>query len=251
MPAPRRPFRGLRPDGRPGAAALALALCLGLTGAGPAAAQDDPSGPDPAPAQEPAQQPAQEPAPGTTVPAQTAPGATASASILTLDQDILFRESAWGRAAVRQAETDTAALAAENRRIEAALEAEERDLTERRPTLSPEDFAPLAEAFDTKVEDIRTAQDAKSRAITRRLEEDRQRFFEAAVPMLGQLLVDTGAVAILSDTAIIVSLTSIDVTEVAIARMDVLLPGPDAPADPPADPPAGPEDGGAPLAPSP
>lgn len=168
------------------------------------------------------------------VPAQDAPpsgpvaeeSSVAATQILTLDQDRLFRESLWGRAALARAEAETSALAAENRRIETALETEERDLTERRPTMAPEDFAPLAAAFDAKVEEIRAAQDAKSRAITRQLETDRQRFFEAALPVLGQLLETTGGLAILSDQAIILSRKSIDITDTAILRMNEALPAP-------------------------
>ncbi len=175
---------------------------------------------DPAPAQD-----ASEGAPSAGPAAEAE--ATGATQILTLDQDRLFRESLWGRAALARAEAETAALAAENRRIETALETEERDLTERRPTLAPEDFAPLAAAFDAKVEEIRAAQDAKSRAITRQLEEDRQRFFEAALPVLGQLLETTGGLAILSDQAIILSRKSIDITDTAILRMNEALPAPD------------------------
>ncbi len=153
-----------------------------------------------------------------------APAATLPSPIVTLDQERFFRSSAYGKAALARAEAEAAALSAENRKIEAALEAEERDLTTRRANLKPEEFTPLANAFDTKVEEIRAAQDAKSRAVTRHLEETRQKFFESAVPVLADLLRDTGAVAILADNAIILSLSSLDITDEAVARMDIALP---------------------------
>jgi Skp family chaperone for outer membrane proteins len=158
--------------------------------------------------------------------------------VLTLDQDRLFKESAYGRAAVAQAEEDGKALAAENRRIEQALAKEEQDLTDRRATMDPAAFAAIAAEFDTKVEQIRTAQDSKSRAIARALDEARQKFFEAVTPVLGDLLAESGAAAILADSAIVMSLTSLDVTSLAIARMDAVLPAPspalvpDSPPDP-------------------
>ncbi|MEZ5797448.1 MAG: OmpH family outer membrane protein [Paracoccaceae bacterium] len=158
---------------------------------------------------------------------------TAHPPVLTLDQDRLFRESAWGKAALARAEEEGRRLTEENRRIDAALENEERDLTDRRATLSAAEFAPLASAFDSKVEEIRTAQEAKSRAIGRQLEEDRQRFFEAATPVLAQLLEESGAAAILSDSAVIMSLSALDITSSAIARVDTALPPPqDDPAPP-------------------
>lgn len=165
-----------------------------------------------------------------------------SAAILTLDQDRLFIGSAFGKAALAREEAATRDLAAENVRIEQALETEEKDLTTRRATLPAAEFAALAAAFDTKVEEIRTAQDAKSRAIALRRDEDRQRFLQAAVPVLGSLLTEKGAVAILDKNAIILSLSAIDVTEAAIARVDAALgdgstlPPPEPPAEPAPEP---------------
>lgn len=160
--------------------------------------------------------------------------------VLTLDQKRLFEGSAYGRAALKRAETASADLAAENRRIEAALEDEERELTQRRAALAPADFAPLAAAFDTKVEEIRAAQAAKSRDIQNGLEREKKAFYEASVPVLGELLRELGAVAILSDEAIILSLTSLDITDRAIARLDERLPPPaaDPPVPPETPPPA-------------
>lgn len=150
--------------------------------------------------------------------------AAAAPPILVLDQDRFFQESAWGKAAIAVAEKEAASLAAENRKIELALEEEERRLTERRAGMTATDFAAVSTAFDQKVEGIRNAQDAKSRAITTKLEADRQQFFQVATPVLGAILEETGAVAILADSAIILSRTSIDATDLAIARIDSVLP---------------------------
>ena len=159
--------------------------------------------------------------------------------VLTLDQERLFRESAWGRAAIARAEAEGAALSQENRRIDEALEREERELTERRAGMKAADFAALASQFDVKVEEIRTAQDGKARAINRHLEEDRQRFFEVVTPILGDLLAETGAAAILANSAIVMSLASLDITSTAIQRVDAVLPPPEAvPAPAPDETPA-------------
>jgi Skp family chaperone for outer membrane proteins len=164
-------------------------------------------------------------------------------SILTLDQERFFNGSAFGRAALLREDQATKDLSAENLTIEQGLEAEERDLTTRRATLPAAEFAALATAFDLKVEDIRRAQDAKSRSIARRREEDQQQFFQAAVPVLGALLTEMGAVAILDKSAIILSLSSIDVTDAAIARVDAALgdgTGVPDPTVPPTEPSAAP-----------
>ncbi len=165
-----------------------------------------------------------------------APAQRASPGILTLNQDRFFTESAYGKAVDAAYKAENAALLAENRRIEAQLEAEERELTERRKTMTPADFAPLAAEFDTRVEEIRRAQDAKSRSIGQRHDERRRRFFEAAAPVLAQLLSDEGAVAILSNQAVVLSLSAVDITDEAILRVDSVLPADLPEPGPPPDP---------------
>jgi len=144
-------------------------------------------------------------------------------AVLTLDQDRLFAESAFGRALQARTADATSALSAENLKIEKRLEEEERDLTERRPALSVEDFAILADAFDVKVNGIRTAQDAKNRNITQTAEADRKRFLSTIFPVLGELMTDAGAVAVLPKSTVFMSLNAIDVTDEAIRRIDAVL----------------------------
>jgi Skp family chaperone for outer membrane proteins len=171
--------------------------------------------------------------------ADVAAGVAVAPPFLTLNQDRLFRESAWGREAIARAEADTAALAAENRRIEEALEKEERDLTERRATMTAGDFARLASEFDVKVEEIRTAQDAKSRAIVGALDREQQAFFAATRPVMEAMLREIGATAIFASGAVLYTAEPIDITQTAIQRMDAAYPG--LPPDPvPLDTPAAP-----------
>ena len=131
--------------------------------------------------------------------AQEAPGARWP--VLVLRQDDLFEKSAFGLASTRRIDAANAALLAENRKIEAALEAEERDLTTRRASLPPSEFHTLSEAFNAKVEGIRAAQETKSRTIARTRDEDRQRFLKAAVPVLAAIMQEEGAQVILDEKA--------------------------------------------------
>jgi Skp family chaperone for outer membrane proteins len=166
---------------------------------------------------------ATEPA-GTEVPSAT--------PIVVIDPERLFRESAFGRASETRISTEQAALVAENRRLEAELEAEERDLTERRPALPPEEFRALAAAFDLKAEAIRSAQAGKDRAITESRQADQQRFLQAAAPELAQMMADMGAVAMLDKQVVFLSFDSVDVTDRAIARIDARLGDGSAPPAP-------------------
>jgi Skp family chaperone for outer membrane proteins len=147
----------------------------------------------------------------------------AVAPLLTLDQDRLFLESDFGKATVERERAATVDLEQENRRIEAELVAEEQALTEARATLTPEDFAARAEAFDAKVEQIRTEQDAKARQLTEGRERDRKAFLEIAVPVLAELLGDKKATAILEKNLVILSLSAVDITDEAIARVNAAL----------------------------
>lgn len=152
------------------------------------------------------------------------PGAGApQAPVLMLDQGRLFAESRFGRALQADLDAEAAALLTESRRIDAALEEEERSLTARRSAMSPEEFRAAADDFDRRVEELRGAQEAKSRALTRRRDEDRQRFFQAAVPVLGQMMAEAGALVLLDKESVILSFEGIDLTDAAIARMDALL----------------------------
>jgi Skp family chaperone for outer membrane proteins len=156
--------------------------------------------------------------------AQTPPVATPSPDpILTIDQDRLFSHSVFGKASQEKLAAEQATLLAENREIEAALEAEERALTDQRKTLPAAEFREKAAAFDVKVEGIRAAQVEKDRRLRQSAEEDERRFYEQAFPIIGQLMQDMGASVILDKQTIILSLQRVDVTDAAIVRIDAVL----------------------------
>jgi len=143
--------------------------------------------------------------------------------ILTLDQDRLYGSSLYGKALEAKSLAESQALAAENRKIEADLAAEEASLTEQRKTVTPEAFQVLADAFDAKVERIRGEQEAKATALKTARDGGRQQFFDAALPVLADLMNQMGAYAILNHDAVVLSFDSIDVTERAIAAIDTKL----------------------------
>ena len=144
-------------------------------------------------------------------------------TVLTINQERLFATSLYGERVKAEIEAASAALSAENRKIESDLTAEEKELTEKRPNLSPEAFRVLADAFDEKVQGIRRAQDAKTRELTRKLEEERTAYFNLVIPVLGALMKERGATAILDRRAIFISAESVDITEDAVRRIDASL----------------------------
>jgi len=140
--------------------------------------------------------------------------------ILVIDFERVFAESAFGRRVNEEIEQQGRAIAAENRQIEAELIEQERELTDLRPTLAPDEFRALADAFDEKVQRLRDEQDAKARALGARTEEARRRFLTVAQPVLEGLLREAGAMLILERRTVFVAADAIDVTDRAIALID-------------------------------
>lgn len=163
-------------------------------------------------------------------------------AILTVDTERLFSESAFGLRVAAELQAATDALRDENRRIEAALTAEEQSLTERRPTMTPEAFRAEADAFDERVQGIRTAQDAKERALQDGVTQGRDQFLAVAAPVLGQMMREAGAAVILDRRTVFLALSAVDITDEAIAAIDAAIgDGSDlAPEDPPPEVPEGP-----------
>lgn len=140
--------------------------------------------------------------------------------VLTIDSERLFHDSAFGQRVTREIEVESEQLATENREIEAALEAEERDLTEKRSQMKPAQFRLLADAFDEKVQRTRAEQAAKNRALSEALDLERERFLSAAAPVLEQLMRNSDAAVILERRRVFVSSSVIEVTDEAIALLD-------------------------------
>lgn len=181
--------------------------------------------------------------------------ATVRSPVLTIDSERMFNQSKFGQRVLADVQAQTEALAAENRRIEGELTDEEKSLTARRPGMTPEAFRTEANAFDTKVQGIRQAQDAKERALQQTISDGRDAFLTAARPVLGRLMLDRGAVVVLERRSIFLSVGVIDITDEAVAAIDaqvgdgtdtsipeppippgVETPGPDAPQEAPATP---------------
>ncbi|TYB81586.1 OmpH family outer membrane protein [Maritimibacter fusiformis] len=166
--------------------------------------------------------------------------------ILTLDREALFSGTLYGKRVNAELEAASNLLAAETRRIEAELEAEERALTEQRATLPAAEFRALADAFDDKVQALREERERTQDAAVRQIEAAQADFFNRIGPILGQLVRERGAVMILDRRAILLTAADVDITRAAIARIDAELGDGDGnlPGDDPAPVPAVP---GAPV----
>lgn len=154
--------------------------------------------------------------------------------VLTIDADRLFGETMFGARVLAEVSAATDALAAENRLIETTLQGEVDSLTARRPTMSVVDFRAAADAFDGRVQRIRQEQDAKEAGLQQALAQGREAFLAAATPVLGQLMVDSGAVVILDRRTVFLGVGLVDITGEAVAAIDAAIgDGSDLPAPQP------------------
>ena len=156
-------------------------------------------------------------------PLSEAPIATAQSAVLTVDTERLFSESLFGRRKAAELNAATEELGQENRRIESDLLAEEQSLTQRRPSMSLEDFRAAADAFDARVQAFRTAQDAKELALQQNLTEGRDAFLQAAAPVLGDMMRAAGASVVLDRRTVFLALGNVDITDEAIAAIDAKI----------------------------
>ncbi len=140
--------------------------------------------------------------------------------VLILDSERAYLSSAAGQKITDDLEARLAELAAENRRIETELEAEELDLTQKRSEMEAVDFRVLAVGFDEKVQKIRAEQDAKQLELQRLREQDRQSFIESMSPVISRIARERGAVVILERRSVLLSADTVDITEEVIARIN-------------------------------
>ncbi|MBM7067710.1 OmpH family outer membrane protein [Actibacterium sp. 188UL27-1] len=143
--------------------------------------------------------------------------------ILTIDQDRLFQETDYGRRVQADLVAASQQLAIENRQIETELAAEEQDLTERRKQMDPAEFRVLADRFDEKVTDLRRRQDSKTVALQRQGDVARTTFADTALPILSVIVEEAGAVAIIDRDSVFLTVNKIDITDIAIKRMNAEL----------------------------
>lgn len=144
----------------------------------------------------------------------------AVSSVLIVDSDRLYQASRYGQQIRARLDADAEALKAENDRIVAALTEEERSLTTRRPTMPPEAFRLEAQDFDTKVQGIRRARDAKEVALQTARATAQKDFFAQVQTIVGQLMLERGATATLDQRSVFVGLLAADVTDEVIDRID-------------------------------
>ncbi|MEM1374876.1 MAG: OmpH family outer membrane protein [Pseudomonadota bacterium] len=179
------------------------------------------------------------------------------AQILTIDSSQLFPGTVLGQSILNALAEERAAFAAESQEIATELRTEELALTEQRKTLPRDEFAALAAEFDTRVQAAREERDAGEAALVAQREQQEIAFLREVRPILGQIMEEAGAVVLIEADTVFLRDGAIDVTAIAIARINDATrsvgaqnagapPSPDAPGpdtSEPAAPPLVPDEG--------
>lgn len=143
-----------------------------------------------------------------------------SQPILVLNQEKLLLNSTLGQELLERENNMKLAHRDEGLRLDAELEAEERDLTIKRDDLEADAFEELAIAFDAKVVAARREHQEKSEALAAELERMRQDFFAGIVPIVAQIMRERGASLVFEQRNVLFTGTDVDITAQVIERLD-------------------------------
>ena len=155
-----------------------------------------------------------------TAPAQAQTIGVVQSDILVLDTDRLFGETRYGKTLNEQYLAQRDALIALNRERETELKAEEQALTDLRSQKTPEEFKALADAFDEKVQKIRQDSDRAVRDLERRRDEAPLSFMRVIEPILIEIMQEADGAVVLDVRAVLIRANVVDITDLAIARVD-------------------------------
>ena len=143
--------------------------------------------------------------------------------ILIIDSDRLYQESDYGQRVASDLAALAAEIQAENDRIVESLTQEERSLTLRRPEMTPEAFREESEAFDAKVQEVRRVRDAKNLEFQVANAEARADFEERIQSILVSIMIERGAVMVMEQRNVVLSIRSANITDQAIALVNAEL----------------------------
>lgn len=146
-----------------------------------------------------------------------------SPSVLIIDSDRLYTETLYGRRIEADLAAQVAEVQAENDAIAQTLREEERSLTERRPNMTTEAFREEADAFDTKVQEVRRARDAKAAELQAMRTDARARFEERVQGIVANIMLERKAAIVLEQRNVVLSVRAANITDDVIVRVDARL----------------------------
>ncbi|MCA0043844.1 OmpH family outer membrane protein [Celeribacter litoreus] len=132
--------------------------------------------------------------------------------VYVFDRDRVLSESDAAKSLLAEIEASRAALLEENARIYAELEAEEREISLLRESLSDEAFRARATSFDTKVTEVRAEQDRKAQDIQTQYEDGIQDIEVTMNSVLTEIARERGAAMIFERQQVYLASSAVDIT---------------------------------------
>ena len=100
---------------------------------------------------------------------------------------------------------------------------EEKELSEQRKILSPDEFRPKALEFDRKVSIIRSEQGEKEVNLKNKARKQESEFYKKIYPLLYELLLARGGLVLIDQRNVILWDSSVDITDDAIKLINQVL----------------------------
>ncbi|MGH1369075.1 MAG: OmpH family outer membrane protein [Maritimibacter sp.] len=143
--------------------------------------------------------------------------------IFTLDQQRLFLETNYGARIMEEREAMIETLAAETLKIEAALEAEESALTEKRANMPAEEFRALALDFDARVRLLRQDRDQAEANLNTQFRAAQDGFWQNVGPVVAGVVRARGGVVLLEARSVLMQVGDVDITTEAVEIVNQTL----------------------------
>lgn len=156
-------------------------------------------------------------------PAPQSDSAQTSLPIIAFDRERIQTTSQMGQDLAAQIDALQQALVEENAHIAEDLEAEEREITALKGTLSAEDFALRAAAFDAKATRLRMENAEKVSDVEEQSLQNSRIFEQTLRAVLTDIAREVGALAVFEIQQIYLRSETIDVSTEAIRRLDAQL----------------------------
>ncbi|MBK0398827.1 OmpH family outer membrane protein [Limibaculum sp. M0105] len=149
-----------------------------------------------------------------------APAGAQSTQVLVVSRGQVLDEASAARRLAASEQSATDALQREIDAVKLELAAEEEELTRLRTTLSRDEFELRVAAFDQRVREERRRAQSLAASLQRAYRDARRHLVEALGPILEEVRVERGALAVIDAESVLAVDESIDVTARAIELFD-------------------------------
>lgn len=149
--------------------------------------------------------------------------AAAPAVILIVNTQQIFAQSKVGVSIRTQLQDQAKKLQAEDKKGQAAVQAEAKALSDQRSLLSPEDFKKKVQALEEKENDRQSKMRAKGEALQLGVNKARQEVEAAIRPIFADVMKKNGATLLLDQSVVLAGGVDLDITDDVLKQLDEKL----------------------------